>query len=636
MERLTIGTAFVALFAGLLALTPTNIFKICAWNAGTQAVDPWRVRASGAARLVSATLRAWFTSLGGWRLALCCLAVFVALLAAQLAVGHSATLFAVALPVATLKANRTALFTDASALKRADGTFENDEKRSAFDAKMTEVEALDAQIREAEAVERRQAAAGGQLTDEQRQAAVTEERARAKGITEAVRVAGLERADADDMIGRGITLDAARAEIFAKMAAKSNANPTRTAVAVGAGGGDEKQNFLRGSTNWLLTRAGVAPMVAKHEGVDLKEMAPGQYRGFSLVELARECLEMNGIKTRGLDKMTLVGRAFTEGFSFRDSGIQEMLARDGGIMSLGTTDFSTLLENALYKVLQAAYATVPDTWKRFCNQSSVVDFRTNPRYRMGNFSVLDGLNEHGEFKQKGINDAEKASIVVTTKGNIIAISRQAIVNDDVNFFSTVPARFGRAAALSVEADVYALLAQNSGLGPTMPYDSVVLFNAAHGNLTTGAALSAAAIDADRVAMASQKEPNSNDYIDARPAVLVIGVGLGGQARVINTSLYDPDNVASGSKATMKPNVVAGLFKDVVDSPRVTAISATRRYLFADPAVLPVLEVAFLDGQTAPVLETQNGWRVDGVEMKCRLDYGVAAVDHRGAITNAGV
>jgi hypothetical protein len=66
------------------------------------------------------------------------------------------------------------------------------------------------------------------------------------------------------------------------------------------------------------------------------------------------------------------------------------------------------------------------------------------------------------------------------------------------------------------------------------------------------------------------------------------------------------------------------------------LSGTRRYLFADPSIAPVFEVAFLEGQTAPVLESRDGWRVDGTEMRVRLDYGVAAVDYRGAVTNAGV
>jgi hypothetical protein len=67
--------------------------------------------------------------------------------------------------------------------------------------------------------------------------------------------------------------------------------------------------------------------------------------------------------------------------------------------------------------------------------------------------------------------------------------------------------------------------------------------------------------------------------------------------VINQSQYDPDTIAN--KSQMKPNIVVGLFREIVDSPRVTAISTTRRYLFADPSIAPVLEVAFLEGQDAP-------------------------------------
>jgi hypothetical protein len=70
----------------------------------------------------------------------------------------------------------------------------------------------------------------------------------------------------------------------------------------------------------------------------------------------------------------------------------------------------------------------------------------------------------------------------------------------------------------------------------------------------------------------------------------------------------------------------------VDTPR---LAGTRRYLFADPTEAPVVEVASLDGAQEPFLEQQEGFDVDGSRWKVRLDYGVAAVDFRGAVTNAG-
>lgn len=186
---------------------------------------------------------------------------------------------------------------------------------------------------------------------------------------------------------------------------------------------------------------------------------------------------------------------------------------------------------------------------------------------------------------------------------------------------------GRAAARTVEADVYALLALNSGAGPTMG-DGKALFHADHGNITTGAAITMAALDLDRVAMASQKDVSGNDYLDLRPAVLLVPIGLGGTARSINDAQYDPDT----ANKLQKPNIVNGLFRDIVDTPRMTG---TRRYLFADPSEAPVLEVAFLDGNQNPYLELQNGFDVDGARYKVRLDYGVGAIDYRGAVTNAG-
>ena len=83
----------------------------------------------------------------------------------------------------------------------------------------------------------------------------------------------------------------------------------------------------------------------------------------------------------------------------------------------------------------------------------------------------------------------------------------------------------------------------------------------------------------------------------------------------------------------KPNAVRGFFSRVVATHR---LSGTRRYIFASPSLAPIFVVSFLEGQSEPVLETQDGWRTDGVEMKARLDFGVDDVDSRGAVTDAGV
>jgi hypothetical protein len=164
-------------------------------------------------------------------------------------------------------------------------------------------------------------------------------------------------------------------------------------------------------------------------------------------------------------------------------------------------------------------------------------------------------------------------------------------------------------------------------------DGQTLFHATHNNISTQAALSVAALDADRVKMGEQRDPSANEILDLRPAVLVIPQSLGGAARVLNEAEFDVDQVGANlTNRFMMPNKVRGLFRTIVDSPRM---SGTRRYLFADPGASPVIEVSFLQGQQEPVLEQHEPFDYDGIRWRARFDYGVGAVDFRSAVTNAG-
>ena len=398
----------------------------------------------------------------------------------------------------------------------------------------------------------------------------------------------------------GLTIETIQARLLAEMGKGAEpANPQNAfpKIETVSDEGDKRKDAVVAS---ILARAGVAQDAAARAA-----LSSNPYRGDRLLDTARASLQRAGVSVSGMTPMEVVAAAFTQ----------------------GTSDFPVLLENAMHKTLQAAYATAALTWNRFCATGSVSDFRAHNRYRTGSFGSLDAVNELGEFVNKSIPDGEKASITAGTKGNIINLSRTAIINDDLGAFVGLSNMLGRAAARTVEADVYALLALNSGAGPTMG-DGKALFHADHGNITTGAAITMAALDLDRVAMASQKDVSGNDYLDLRPAVLLVPIGLGGTARSINEAQYDPDT----ANKLQKPNIVNGLFRDIVDTPRMTG---TRRYLFADPSEAPVLEVAFLDGNQNPYLELQNGFDVDGARYKVRLDYGVGAIDYRGAVTNAG-
>lgn len=466
---------------------------------------------------------------------------------------------------------------------------------------------------EAEALAKRQAEEAKKREDEIVQETIKRERERISAIRSAAKTARLDDAFASRLIEDGTPAEQARALVLEELAKRDSQVKTEQHTTIEVGDSDDDK-FARMAVALLVAGSAAVQRAVeqKKKGFEDLQLDPGTLRGFSLVDLARETLERRGIKTRGMDRITLVGRAFT--------------TRAASGPYAGTADFPILLENVMGKILMAAYATTPDTWSRICKTESVDDFRPSPRYRAGSIGVLDPLNENGEFRNKAIPDGFKLSLSTATKGNIISVSRQLIINDDMSALADLATKLGRAARLSIEVDFYALLALNGGLGPTVGANP--FFHSSNGNVNaTASAITVAGIDADRVIMAAQRDQQNNEFLDLRPEVLLIPSGQLAAARVLNNSAYNHD----GTKL-MQPNAVQGLFRDIVDTPR---LSGTRRYLFANPDVAPAFVVAFLQGQQSPVIESEDGWRADGTEMKVRFDYLVQPFDVKGALTNAG-
>jgi ATP-dependent Clp endopeptidase proteolytic subunit ClpP len=406
-----------------------------------------------------------------------------------------------------------------------------------------------------------------------------------------------------------IDLAAARGKVLDKLAERSDSEQIghNSGIIMGK---DARDKFMEGAANWILVRAGVAQMVeaaAKLKGETLR-IDPGEFRGASMASLAGESLQMNGRRVTSRDPRVIIGDAFTT----------------LNAVTQGTGDFPILLENTLHKIVQAAYATTPDKWTKFCGKTTVTDFKKNNLYRLGTFGVLDALNELGEFKQKAIPDAAREQLQASTKGNIISLSRQALVNDDMGAFNGLAVDLGRAAKLTIEVDVFAYINSNPATGDGQPF-----FSAAHGNLmAAGAPPTVAEIDLVRQKMASQKDISGNDFLEISPSIWLGPLALGGQARVSNGSQFDPDT----ANKLQRMNIALGIFDEIVDTARLTG---TPWYAFADPEVAPAIVVGFLNGVEEPFIDNEMGWRVDGSEVKVRIDYGVAGINPSSAVKDPG-
>lgn len=376
------------------------------------------------------------------------------------------------------------------------------------------------------------------------------------------------------------------------------------ALALGA---DARDKFVLAGQNALMARCGAE----KPDGAN-------PYRGFRMHELARACLEVAGGGVGGMLPEEFVPIALGR------------TRRAHASYSVGqtTSDFPTMLEGVVHRLVLNGYTLQPTTFEKFCAIGNVTDFREWKRIVVGVIGTLDPVNEHGEYLNKNLPDALANGVKAKRHGNIITVTPEVIVNDDLGYIRSMADALGRSGPRTIERRVYELLAANPTLADGFP-----LFSAEHGNLAaTGAAPSIATLDAARMAIGTQTAPTAEgdddtDYLDIAPSVAVVNIGKLGAFTQVISSEWDP--AVPGAQL---PNTVRNLVQTVVSSARV---GATAWYLFADPNVAPVIEVVYLNGQREPRVVEEEDFRTGGISWRVELPFGVGAVDYRGAFKNPG-
>jgi hypothetical protein len=402
----------------------------------------------------------------------------------------------------------------------------------------------------------------------------------------------LERSFAEDLVKRGIDIGEARRLILDQVAAKSEETRTFSQVSIPLGGRDEAITRRDAVANALLHR--YSPTLFTLED------AARQYRGMTLMELARESLGNAGVNTRGLSRDEVATRALHS-----------------------TSDFPEILSAVTNKTLRQAYDAYPRTFMLFCRQVLATDFKAMHRVQLGEAPQLLEVGESGEFKRGTLGES-KESYKVKTYGRVVAITRQTLINDDLDAFTRIPAMYGNSIA-QLESDVvWGVITANPAMA-----DGNALFHTTHKNLAgTGAALAVEAVGAARAAMAKQTGLDKKTVLNVRPAFLIVPASLELKAEQMVAQNLVPaatSNVVPQSIRTLAP----------ISEPRLDAVSETAWYLAASPNQIDTIEYAYLEGQQGAYIETRNGFDVDGVEIKCRLDFGAKAIDWRGLYKNPG-
>ena len=418
-----------------------------------------------------------------------------------------------------------------------------------------------------------------------RREATAAERARVTEINEAVRGLRLDQSFADELIAKDTSADEARRLAIAKAAERSNdtIKPPMGHIETLV---DEVETRRAGVEEALLHRYNPAQHKLSDNGK--------RFSGLSLIEIGRELLTQRGVDIRGMSRDQIATRAM-----------------------LTTGDFPYILANVANKTLRQAYEAAPQTFKPFTRMVTAPDFKTIARTALGDSPTLEKVNEHGEYKYGSVSEARE-TYAIASYGKIVALTRQTLINDDLSAFTRLPEMFGRAAA-DLESDtVWGIITANAALA-----DSIALFHASHGNLPTGAAISVAQLGVCRAAMRVQTGLDGRNKINVTPRYLLVPAALETIAQQFTSQAY-------AASASSSINPFAGALQ-VLAEPRLDTASTTAWYMAADPAQIDTIEYAYLEGNQGVYLETKDGWEIDGVEFKARLDFGAKAIDFRGLV-----
>lgn len=331
------------------------------------------------------------------------------------------------------------------------------------------------------------------------------------------------------------------------------------------------------------------------------------YAMMSLFEMAQASLVDRGIGISSFgNRSQIVNQAFTH----------------------SSSDFAHILAGGAEKSVLAGWQNSGETFQQWTKAGSLSNFHEAKRVGLNGFSKLRQVREGAEYKYITTSD-KGVPIALATYGEIFSITRQAIINDDLTQLSTIPTAMGRAASRTVGELVYLVLTTNQAFT-----DGKALFHADHKNMIA-LDMSTEGLDAARKAMRLQEDANG-DPVNVTPSFLIVPAALEGAANraiLSSSSLFPVDSSGTLNQNPGIVNVVKDMAKVIVE-PRLDKHNAKEWYVTAAQG-MDTVEVAYLDGMDSPYLEQQEGFTVDGIAWKVRIDAGVAPLDYRGLVKSTG-
>ncbi len=332
----------------------------------------------------------------------------------------------------------------------------------------------------------------------------------------------------------------------------------------------------------------------------------------------------------GLQEL-LLEAAWANGYSgvnFRDSrSVMRFAFRPDLCGGFSTVDIGGILSNVANKFLLEGFFSVERTWRNICAVRNVSDLKTVTSYRLIGADQYEAVQPGGELKHGTLGN-ESYSNRADTFGLMLGIDRRDVINDDLGAITTVPRKLGRGSGLKINDEFWKCFLNNAAF-----------FTAANKNYITGAdtSLSVDGLTKGETSFMDQTDSDGKP-IGIMPAILLVPTALSAISTQLYKSLELRDTTASNKYPIANPH--QGKFRAEVSrylsNAKYPGYSSKAWYLLADPNDLPVIEVAFLNGQESPTIETAEAdFNVLGIQMRGYHYFGVALQDARGGVKSKG-
>ena len=222
--------------------------------------------------------------------------------------------------------------------------------------------------------------------------------------------------------------------------------------------------------------------------------------------------------------------------------------------AFSTFSLPGILSNVANKFLLAGFESVEQAWRRIAATRSVKDFKQVTSYRLTGGFEYEEVGPDGELKHAEVGE-ESFTNQARTYGRMFSLTRESLINDDMDALTAVPRRIGRGGALKLNKVFW-----------TAFLDNASFFTAARKNYADGAetALSIDALTAAELLFLEQTDPDGNP-LALMPKVLLVPPALNVTASQLMSSLKLTEGGGSSKSKVPTDNPHAGKFSVVMST-----------------------------------------------------------------------